>query len=92
MEVLAQAQALAVEHAFTIGVGLLVAVVLAAAVWFWMARSSSKSPVLENQARVNEASTSLSNETPGPTQEQLEEMAKYQANMSSQVPSEDSSE
>ena len=81
MDVLAQAQTLVVEHAFTIGIGLLVAVLIAAGVWFWMSRSSSKSPVLENQARVNEATTA----TPEmPSQEQLEEMAKYREQMESQ--------
>ena len=81
MEVLAQAQTLAVEHAFTIGVGLLVAALIAGAVWFWMSRSSLKSPVLENQARVNEATTA----TPEmPTQEQLEEMARYREQMEAQ--------
>ena len=83
MDVLAQAQTLVVEHAFTIGIGLLVAVLIAAGVWFWMSRSSSKSSVLENQARVNEASTG--NPTPDlPSQEQLEEMARYREQMEAQ--------
>jgi Flp pilus assembly protein TadB len=81
MDVLAQAQSLVVEHAFTIGIGLLVAALIAGAVWFWMSRSSTKSSVLENQARVNEASTS----TPDlPSQEQLEEMARYREQMEAQ--------
>ena len=81
MDVLAQAQTLVVEHAFTIGIGLLVAALIAAAVWFWMSRNSSKSPVLENQARMNEATTA----TPDlPSQEQLEEMAKYREQMEAQ--------
>jgi hypothetical protein len=81
MDVLAQAQALVVEHAFTIGIGLLVALLIAAGVWFWMSRNGSKSPVLENQARVNEATTA----TPEmPTQEQLEEMARYREQMEAQ--------
>ncbi len=81
MDVLAQAQTLVVEHAFTIGIGLLVAVLIAAGVWFWMSRSSPKSSVLENQARVNEASTA----TPEmPSQEQLEEMARYREQMEAQ--------
>uniref|UniRef100_A0A6C0DJU9 Uncharacterized protein n=1 Tax=viral metagenome TaxID=1070528 RepID=A0A6C0DJU9_9ZZZZ len=83
MDVLAQAQTLVVEHAFTIGIGLLVAVLIAAGVWFWMSRSSSKSPVLQNQARVNEATTEPS--APElPSQEQLEEMARYREQMESQ--------
>jgi hypothetical protein len=83
MDVLAQAQTLVVEHAFTIGIGLLVAVLIAAGVWFWMSRSSSKSSVLENQARVNETTTA----TPSsdmPSQEQLEEMARYREQMEAQ--------
>ena len=55
MEVLGHIQSFVQEHAFTIGVGLLVASVIAAAVWFWMSRGSKgESKVLENQARVNE--------------------------------------
>jgi len=55
MEVLSQVQSLIVEHAFTIGVGLLVAVVLAGVAWYSMSRlSSSKSDVLVNQARMNQ--------------------------------------
>lgn len=83
MDVLAQAQTLVVEHAFTIGIGLLVAALIAGAVWFWMSRSSSKNSVLENQARVNEATTATA--TPEmPTQEQLEEMARYREQMEAQ--------
>jgi hypothetical protein len=52
---LQKVQALVVEHAFTIGIGLLVAVLIAGVVWFWMTRGSKKSAVLENQARVNQA-------------------------------------
>ena len=83
MDVLAQAQTLAVEHAFTIGIGLLVAALIAGAIWFWMSRSSSKSPVLENQARVNESTTSTE-EPELPSQEQLEEMARYREQMEAQ--------
>lgn len=83
MDVLAQAQTLVVEHAFTIGIGLLVAALIAAAAWFWMSRSSSKSPVLENQARVNQATTDAP-EAELPTQEQLEEMARYREQMETQ--------
>ena len=83
MDVLAQAQTLVVEHAFTIGIGLLVAVLIAAGVWFWMSRSSSKSSVLENQARVNEASTATPSQEM-PSQEQLEEMARYREQMEAQ--------
>lgn len=57
MEVLSQVQSMVVEHAFTIGLGLLAAVLLAGGVWYWMSRGSSKSPVLENNARVNNTNT-----------------------------------
>ena len=80
MEVLAQVQSLAVEHAFTIGIGLLVAALIAGAIWFWMSRGGRKNPDLENHARVNEAST----QQEMPSQEQLEEMAKYREQMESQ--------
>ena len=46
------------DHAMQIGVGLLIAVLIAGVAWYWMARSSpakSESKVLENQARMNEA-------------------------------------
>jgi len=57
MEVLSQVQNLVMEHAFTIGIGLLVVALVAAIAWYWMSRGAavSKSPVLENQARVNTA-------------------------------------
>jgi len=83
MDVLAQAQTLVVEHAFTIGIGLLVAVLIAAGVWFWMSRSGSKGSVLENQARVNEATTATASQEL-PSQEQLEEMARYREQMEAQ--------
>ena len=57
MEVLSQVQSMVVEHAFTIGLGLLVAVILAGGVWYWMSRGSVKSSVLENNARVNNMDT-----------------------------------
>ena len=85
MEVLVKAQTLVVEHAFTIGVVLLVVVLLAGVVWFAMTRSVTKSPELENKARVNEAMTAPPVvEQPLPTQEQLEEMARYRAKMEAQ--------
>jgi hypothetical protein len=58
MEVVAQIQSLVQEHAFFIGVGLLVLVAAVAVAWFWMSRgsgSSEEGKVLVNQARVNEA-------------------------------------
>jgi hypothetical protein len=55
---LQKVQALVVEHAFTIGIGLLVAVLVAGIAWYWMSRGPVKSNVLVNQARVNEADVS----------------------------------
>ena len=88
MEFVAQAKALFVEHSFKIGVGLLIAIVLAGFVWYGMARSSkgsgSGSNVLVNEARVNAATTDVPNDAnqpdpmapqeqaPMPTQEELE--------------------
>jgi len=91
MEVLAKAQTLVVEHAFTISMVLLALVLLAGVAWFAMSRSVTKSPELENKARVNEASTMQgpSQESALPTQEQLEEMARMRAQAESQeAPSE----
>ena len=53
MEVVSQVQSLFVEHAFIIGIGLLIGTVIMGIAWYWMSRGSSKSTVLENQARVN---------------------------------------
>lgn len=61
MEVVAQIQSLVQEHAFFIGVGLLVLVAAVAVAWFWMSRGaggpggSEEGKVLVNQARMNEA-------------------------------------
>lgn len=58
------------EHAFTIGIALLVTLVIAGLAWFSMSRSSgSKSEVLVNQARVNGATT----DSPNPNQESHEQ-------------------
>ena len=70
MDILGKAQDLFTQNMFTIGIGLLVAVILAGFVWFFMSSGSQKATVLENRARVNEATTSE------PTQEQVEENAK----------------
>ena len=87
MEVLAKAQTLVVEHAFTISMVLVALVLLAGVAWFSMSRSVTRSPELENKARVNEASTLQANppsqESPMPTQEQQEEMARARAQLES---------
>jgi len=75
MDVLAQVQGIVMEHAFTIGIALLVTLVIAGIVWFSMSRSSgSKSEVLVNQARVNGATT----DSPNPNQESHEQNAQEQ--------------
>jgi hypothetical protein len=79
MDILAKAQNLVVENVFTIGIVLLVTVLITAVIWFSMSRSVTKSPVLENQARVNETTTSP--EESVPTKEELEAMAKYTQEM-----------
>jgi hypothetical protein len=99
---LQKVQALVVEHAFTIGIGLLVAVLVAGIAWYWMSRGPVKSNVLVNQARVNEADLSgpavrgafpasaMADEPPPPTKEQNDEEEKRMlAEMSAadQVPS-----
>lgn len=89
---LQKVQALVMEHAFTIGIGLLVAVLIAGVAWYWMSRGSKMSNVLENQARVNEAdmgngqerppfpSSAMADEPPGPpAQVDEENMEKERA-------------
>lgn len=57
MESITQLQTLVSEHAYTVGLGLLVAVLVAAVAWYWMSRREMKSEVLVNQARVNAVTT-----------------------------------
>jgi len=72
---LAQAKSFVEEHAFTLGLGLLLAAIKSAAAWFWMSRNGSGKSVLENNSRVNDTSTAPEDQVP--TQEQLEEMARH---------------
>jgi len=83
MEVLAKAQTLVVEHAFTISMVLLGLVLLAGVAWFAMSRNVTKSPELENNAKVNEVSTAPL-QSSLPNQEQLEEMERQRVQMESQ--------
>ena len=57
MESLSHVQTLMTENMHMIGLGLLVAVLVSAAAWYWMSRGSAKSDVLVNQARVNATTT-----------------------------------
>ena len=62
MEFLEKAQTLLVQNALYVGVGLLVAVLLAATVWFYMGRNSAASgskDTLMNQARMNMVTTDM---------------------------------
>ena len=74
MELLAQVQTMVVEQAFTVGMGLLVALIAAVIAWFWFSRGSSvkKSDVLVNQARVNEADMDGQGSMPMPHQDESE--------------------
>jgi uncharacterized membrane protein len=87
MEALSKAQKFFNENQTQVLIGLLVVVLLISVVWFTMFRSQATSPVLENKARVNEASTAPTEQLP--TQEQLEEMARYREQMESQQPQAD---
>jgi len=79
MEVLTHLQGLVTQHAFTIGMGLLVAVILAGVAWFSMSRLRSvpKNEVLVNQARVNQADMNPE-QPPKEIQEQVEEALSAQ--------------
>jgi hypothetical protein len=62
MEFVAQAQTLLAENAMYVGIGLLLTLILAGVLWYSMSRSSSSSSgkgVLENQARMNMATTDV---------------------------------
>ena len=85
MEFVERAQALLDENAVYVGVGLVLALVLAGFIWYSMSRGTSGKAVLENQARVNMATTDVptdaarddpevgnSPEHPMPSQEELE--------------------
>ena len=85
MEFVEKAQALLAENALYVGVGLVLALLLAGFIWYSMSRGTSGKGVLENQARVNMATTDVPNdaarddpeignapEHPMPSQEELE--------------------
>ena len=95
MEFVEKAQVLLVENALYVGVGLFVAVLLAAVMWYYMSRGSSGSgsgsSVLANQARMNMVNTDVPSEAnqPDPTsvasqpvsQEELEKQLASIGNM-----------
>jgi hypothetical protein len=93
MEYFTQAQNLLAENAMYVGIGLLIAVVLAGFVWYSMSRgtgsSGSDKAVLENQARMNMATTDVPSEATQPdpvvpsrvSQEELEKQIANIGNM-----------
>jgi hypothetical protein len=89
MEFVAQAQALLAENAMYVGIGLLLTLILAGFLWYSMSRGSSPSSskgVLENQARMNMATTdvpSAANQTDPvmPPQMSQEDLEKQIANI-----------
>ena len=93
MEFVEKAQVLLVENALYVGIGLFVAVLLAAVMWYYMSRGSSGSGsgVLANQARMNMVSTDVPSEANQPdptsvasqpvTQEELEKQLASIGNM-----------
>ena len=95
MEYFTQAQNLLAENAMYVGIGLLIAVVLAGVVWYSMSRgtgsSGSDKAVLENQARMNMATTDVPSEATQPdpvgpspvSQEELEKQIASIGNMNS---------
>jgi hypothetical protein len=74
MEFVEKAQVLLTENALYVGVGLFVAVLLAAVAWYYMSRGSSSSgsgsgsgsSVLANQARMNMVNTDVPSEANQP--------------------------
>jgi hypothetical protein len=88
MEYVAQAQTLLAENAMYVGIGLFLVLLLAGFLWYSMSRGSSGSGkgILENQARMNMATTDVpsgsSQPDPiAPPQMSQEELEKQIANI-----------
>ena len=88
MEFVTQAQALLAENAMYVGIGLFLALLVAGFIWYSMSRGSSggSKSILENQARMNMATTDVpsaaSNPDPAaPPQMSQEELEKQIANI-----------
>ena len=83
-EYIKQAQTILAENTLYVGVALVVVVLLVVLAWYFMSKPA-KSPVLENQARVNEADTGLpaSASLPDPIvpQQSQEELEKQLASI-----------
>ena len=75
MEFLGTVQNLLQEHMYTVGIGLVVLVAVAAVAWYYLGRQGSsggdRAP-LENMARVNEAT--IGAQMPVPQEQQHEPM------------------
>lgn len=85
MEFVAQAQTLLAENALYVGIGLFLAVILAGFLWYSMSRGGSKA-TLENQARMNMATTDVPSESSqpdpvSPPQMSQEDLEKQIANI-----------
>ena len=85
MEFVAQAQALIAENAMYVGIGLFLVLLLAGFMWYSMSRDGSKA-TLENQARMNMATTDVPSgssqpDPVAPPQMSQEELEKQIANI-----------
>ena len=87
MEFVAQAQALIAENAMYVGIGLFLVLLLAGFMWYSMSRGSAGGKaVLENQARMNMATTDVPSgssqaDPVSPPQMSQEELEKQIANI-----------
>lgn len=86
MEFVAQAQTLLAENAMYVGIGLFFVLLLAGFMWYSMSRGSSSKATLENQARMNMATTDVPNaasqaDPAAPAQISQEELEKQIANI-----------
>lgn len=88
MEFVTQAQTLLAENAMYVGIGLFIALLVAGFIWYSMSRGSSggSKSILENQARMNMATTDVpsGSSQPDPTtppQMSQEELEKQIANI-----------
>ena len=91
MEFVTQAQTLLAENAMYVGIGLFFVLLLAGFMWYSMSRGPSSKATLENQARMNMATTDVpsGSSQPDPTtppqmsQEELEKQIANIGNMES---------
>jgi hypothetical protein len=92
MEFVAQAQALLAENAMYVGIGLFLVLLLAGFMWYSMSRGSAGDKgILENQARMNMATTDVPSGSSQPdpvtppqmSQEELEKQIANIGNMES---------